>query len=135
MARFDTTSQISRELLNELYIEQSLTASEIAQQLGCGETTVLRALHKYEIPKRSKRDYRLELSREDLERLDVVEHLSESEVAERLNVSQLTVSRRLQEFGIPTRSVGSIPSAFVSKQVLRRVWEKARSKVKSRRKT
>lgn len=118
MARFDAKAQLSRELLAELYVEQSLSADEIAKQLGCGETTVFRALEEYGIPRRSKHDYRLEIAREELERLYIVEQLSESEIAERFDTSQRTVSRRLIELGIPTRPTGSVAKWLVPSSIL-----------------
>lgn len=118
MARFDSNTQLSRERLQELYIEQSLSADEIAKQLGCGETTVFRALEKYGIPRRSKHDYRLEIAREELEKLYLVEKLSESEIAERFDTSQRTISRRLIELGIQTRPTGPVAEWLVPRNVL-----------------
>lgn len=118
MPRFDAKVQLSRELLAELYVEQSLSADEIAKQLGCGETTVFRALEEYGIPRRSKHDYRLGIAREELERLYVDEGFTEREIAEHFNTSQLTISRRLRELGIPTRPVGGISKWTVPNSVL-----------------
>lgn len=118
MALFDAKAQLSRELLAELYVEQSLSADEIAKQLGCGETTIFRALEKFGIPRRTKHDYRFEIAREELERLYVAEQLTENEIAERFNTSQLTVSRRLREYGIETRSVGSLPAYSIPNDIL-----------------
>lgn len=118
MPRFDPAKQISFDVLNELYVERALTAAQIAEELGCGETTVFRALEKYGVPRRSKRDYRLEISQEELEQLYVAQQLSEREIAELFNTSQLTVSRRLREYGIATRSVGPVSEKVVPSQVL-----------------
>ena len=103
MARFDAQEQLSRELLDQLYNDQRLTIAEIAEQLGCGETTVARALRQHGFPRRSKTDYRQEFSRDDLERLYCGEGLAEFEIAELFGCSQITISRRLRELNIPTR--------------------------------
>jgi len=44
---------IPQELLRQLYLEQELGCVEIAERLKCGSTTVLKYLHKYNIPVRN----------------------------------------------------------------------------------
>src|SRR5581483_4130824 len=120
MPRFNSKTQLSRAKLEQLYIEQLLPTAEIARRLGCGETTVLRALHDYGIPVRSKSDYRLEIPREELERLYVENGFSEDEIAQWFHTTQITISRRLIEFGITTRQ-GGVATQSIRPSVLS-VW-------------
>lgn len=118
MPRFDPKTQLTRELLERLYDREHRSSKEIADRFGCGETTVLRALHEHRIPIRSKRDYRLEIPREDLKQLYIDEGLTEEEIAQQFNCTQRTISRRLIELGIPTRGVGPVAIYTVPSSLL-----------------
>lgn len=118
MTRFDPKTQLSRELLEQLYNGDRLTIEEIAGQVGCGATTIGRALRAYDIPIRSKHDYRLEISHDELERLYCREGLTEAEIGRRFDCNGRTIGRRLVGYGIPRRPVGSAPKYAVPPEVL-----------------
>lgn len=115
MPGFNPKTVLTKEHLTELYLNRRLSASEIALELGCGETTVLRALDRHGISRRSRQDYRIDIPQSELERLYLDEKLSESEIAARFGTSQITISRRLIDTGIQTRPVGSVPAYSVPK--------------------
>lgn len=46
--------ELTKQLLEELYITQGLSTKEIANKLNIGKTTVNRKLRKYEIPIRDR---------------------------------------------------------------------------------
>lgn len=117
MIRFDPKTQLPRDLLEQLYNQEHLTIEEIADKIGCGATTVGRALRRYGIPIRATRDYRLEISRDELERLYIEEGLTEDEIGSLFNCHGRTIGRRLKELGIPTRTVGPVPAHTVPSEV------------------
>ena len=41
---------IDSEMLKRLYVDERLTAEEIAARLGCGQITILRRLRRFGIP-------------------------------------------------------------------------------------
>jgi DNA-binding CsgD family transcriptional regulator len=118
MARFNPDTELSRELLERLYSIERLTTEEIAENLGCGASTILRALHDYGIPIRTKSDYRMEFSRDELERLYLEEGYSEDEIGRMFNCNGWTIGRRLKELGIPTRPACGVPIRTVPEELL-----------------
>jgi len=121
MTRFDPQKQLSCELLTQLYRDDRLTMEEIAHRMGCGATTVARALRVHHIPIRSKHDYRLEISRDELIRLYCEEGLTEDAIGRLFACNGRTIGRRLEEFGISRRPIGSRPKYIVPPEVLT-VW-------------
>jgi hypothetical protein len=118
MARFDSKTELSLQLLKQLYVEERLSIKEVANRFGCGETTVGRALRAQGIAIRNKHDYRLEMSRAELERLYCDEELTEDAIGRVFGCNGRTVGRRLEEYGIPRRPTGSAPKYAVPPEVL-----------------
>lgn len=57
---------LKKVVLEDLYVKQKLSYRKIAKILGCGGTTILTYLHKYQLPIRSKihsRDYWVRLGK------------------------------------------------------------------------
>lgn len=120
----DHKADLSRDNLVRLYIEQRLTIKETAKCLNCGETTVARALRQHCLPVRSKCDYRLSISPEELELLYVDQGLSQDEIGQLRGCSGRTVGRRLKELGITARSPGPVAEQVVPEVVLEK-WTPA----------
>jgi hypothetical protein len=118
MPRFDPKTVFSCQLLKQLYVEDRLSIKEIARRFGCGETTVGRELRAHGIAIRDKHDYRLELSRAELERLYCEGGFTEDVIGRLFDCSGRTVGRRLEEFGIPRRQNGPVARHCVSPTLL-----------------
>lgn len=88
---------IPMKLLNRLYTEEKLSTWEIAKQLGCSQDTVVRRLHAYQIPVRSRRK---KLPDEELGRLYSEAGLGVKQLAVRYQYSHTTVAARLHEMGL-----------------------------------
>jgi AraC-like DNA-binding protein len=118
MARFDPKTVLSRQLLEQLYVEDGFSIKELANRFGCGETTVRRALRAQGIAIRNKHDYRLEISRAELERLYCEEGVTEDAIGQAFGCNGRTIGRRLEEYGIPRRQSGPVARYCVSPALL-----------------
>jgi predicted DNA-binding protein YlxM (UPF0122 family) len=97
--------QITKSLLEELYISRGMTQAEIADYCNCDQGTICSRMKAYGIPARSQADYaQLALPCDELGRLYVDEGLTQAEIATRLNCHESTVIRRMKECGLPVRS-------------------------------
>jgi len=108
---------VARETLEYLYNVEHLSAEKIADRLRYGVTTVRRWLRKYGIPLRTKHDYRLEIPREELDRLYNEQGLTLDEIGQLFGCSGRTIGRRLREFGISARPVGPVSGCMVPSEV------------------
>jgi hypothetical protein len=101
--RFIRVDSLEASRLRRLYIEELLTAREIARTLGVSEGCVLYSLRKFEIPRRHGgaaqiRDVRARPAREVLERLIHTEHRRYVDIAARYGVSMSTVGNWVHHF-------------------------------------
>lgn len=96
--------------LRELYINQGLTMTEIAERFNVSETTVRRRLNELNIisrprgPKGSSDLPHLELTEDVLRELYLERKLSIPQIAELYGWGRETVRQRFIEYGIPIRS-------------------------------
>lgn len=88
---------IPMKLLNRLYTEEKLSTWEIAKKLGCSQDTVVRRLHAYQIPVRSRRK---KLPEDELAHLYLEAGLGVKQLAVRYKCSHTTVAARLHEMGV-----------------------------------
>lgn len=88
---------IPRPLLQRLYIDKGLSTWDIAKELHCSQDTVVRRLHEYEIPIRTRRK---SLPIEELAHLYVEAGLGVKELAKRYHCSHTTVADRLRQLGV-----------------------------------
>jgi 5-methylcytosine-specific restriction endonuclease McrA len=94
------------ERLRELYVEQDMSSREVAEELECSKTVILTWLDEFGIEKDTpKRDMTpAELEDEDaLRRLCVERELTTREIASKIDCSQRTVTRWINEHGIEER--------------------------------
>lgn len=118
MTRFKSRIRLPRELLEHLYSLERLSIQRIAERLGCGATTVSRALHRYGITVRTKRDYGAEIPRDGLVHLYHEEGLSLEKIGEIYHCSGRTIARRLQDLQLPIRQVGPVSAHTVPSSIL-----------------
>jgi transposase len=93
--------------LREQYLEERLTAAEIAEKVGCHENSILRRLREIGIETRNRgtRCTRPELNDADsLRRMHHDDWMDTISIAEELGCDPKTVRRRLREFDIEIRS-------------------------------
>lgn len=101
------------DLLRELYWEDDLSHSEIAEELGCSRQLITHYFREYGIESRDKseavkkgKENRFEWDDEEKFReLYWDEGLSQQEVADELGISRETVKRRFKKYDIDTRSL------------------------------
>ncbi len=92
---------ISRDVLERLYVEECRSIYDIAKDLGVKSNVVHSRLHEYGIPTRTRR---IDISKDTLERLYLEERKSATEIAKDLGINTGAVYSRLHEYGIPTRT-------------------------------
>ena len=95
--------KFDKEILERLYLKEKKTTREIAQMFGCSYNTVNYWCRKYGIKLRPQTCRRVHLDRSTLERLCAREKRPQTEVAEILSCSYVTVYKRCKEYGIPLK--------------------------------
>lgn len=94
-------TEISKDVLERLYVEERRSVHDIAKGLGVKSNVVHSRLHEYGIPTRTRR---IDISKDTLERLYLEECKSATEIAKDLGINTGVVYSRLREYGIPTRT-------------------------------
>lgn len=104
--------------LRELYLERQLTPKAIGEIFGCSEGKVRSELKRYGIPLRTRSQARqlvsgtAFISREIIEELYYDRGLSQEQIAAKLGCGLATVSRRMQEYGLATRSLAEAGTVY-----------------------
>lgn len=108
---------IPMKLLNRLYTEEKLSTWEIAKKLGCSQDTVVRRLHAYQIPVRSRRK---KLPEDELAHLYLEAGLGVKQLAVRYKCSHTTVAARLHEMGVLVSKKADYkePSALTQQRIV-----------------
>ncbi len=97
------TVHVSRELLEDRYLKQGLSARQIGQEVGISERSVLLRLHRYDIPMRPAgggRSVQDRLTKDVLEDLHLVRGKTIAQIANELEVSAESVRRALHQHGL-----------------------------------
>jgi len=96
---------INEEKLFELYIEQEMSGTEIAEKIGCSSSTVYNYLEEYGIQSRGKSECqnKIEIAENVLKEKYIDKEKSCSEIAEEYDCTAETITRRLKEYNIPRR--------------------------------
>lgn len=91
----------TKEILEDLYLIQQLSVSEISDKYGCHRDTVRKALKRFGVPMRGTTVMPLTYSqRQELMKLYVEQGLSTRQVGKILGLSHDCVSKRLKKMGI-----------------------------------
>jgi predicted DNA-binding protein YlxM (UPF0122 family) len=104
-------TEISCEELVRLYLDEAISAPEIASQLGCSVGTIYTRLEECRIPTRSMSEAAIlnrgiELSCDELHSLYLDQELTIYEIAGQYECSPVTIHRRLAKCGIAARPAG-----------------------------
>jgi len=97
---------IPRDLLEDLYLNKSLSTVKIGEMLGCNPQTVRDYMEKYGIPCRTKSENstKVKISKVDLYELYWNRRMSQSKIAAELGCAKDTVKRIMQRYGIKPRN-------------------------------
>ena len=115
-------NNITRQLLQELYVDEQWTLRDIASYIGCSIDTVGRRMVMYGIPRRSTKK---EIPYTDLVRLYTKEHQSIESLARQYHVSPGTIVNRLHDYGIRSKRIVPLSSVPVERVV--RAYESGNS--------
>ena len=104
-AKMGRSVTFSKEMLDELYVRQSLSLSEIGRMHGLGGTTVLYWLKKYGIQRRPACQKRIDVSKDVLLDLYWRKRWSPRRIAKQLGfANERTVRKKMATYGIPRRT-------------------------------
>jgi len=96
---------ITAAQLQQLYVDEDLTISEVARRLGCSDTRVAAALDRYQIPRhpdprRRHRVAPVAIDRDTLVSLYVEQKLDDVAIASRYDVPPVRIRNRRRELGV-----------------------------------
>ena len=98
---------ILKPVLEQLYLEEKLTTTEIAKQLGVSPAVISRRLRAYGIPTRTAADYyRINIPADELHRLYWGDNLSPDEIALVYHCAPETVLHRIHQADIALKPAG-----------------------------
>ena len=116
-----TRTDITKELIEDLYLNREMDMGEIAVSLKCGGDTLSRYMKIYEIPRRvtQGRKPTINISKEELHDLYWNREMSLSDIADALGCSQRSVARLMEEHDIPRRTASKAAAKIeISKEEL-----------------
>jgi DNA-binding CsgD family transcriptional regulator len=106
-----------------LYYDEGLTQDEIARRYGCNLDTVGKRMQEYGMKTRIQADYwRVNVPREELERLYYGEGLTQAQIARRFGYSEALIAQRMRAFGMDTRIQADYRRVEISSQELRYLY-------------
>lgn len=98
---------ITKNLLEELYFEKNMSMAVIGNMLNLSGATISYYFKKFNIKSNRTQKLEINISKELLEDLYINNRLKIHEIAEKINISTITVSKYLNRFCIPIRGAGS----------------------------
>ena len=97
-------NKIPKKDLEDMYARQGCRVDEIGEKFGVSRYAVYRQLDEYGIPRRNSGTVRRTMfSKETLRRMHVDERKSAAQIARELNCNQVTIWKKLNEYGIKVR--------------------------------
>jgi len=118
--------KFTKEQLEDLYLKQKLSLSQIGKKHCCDGTNILYWLKKFNI-KRRPVDYRsIKIPKEVLYDLYINKKMSSLQIAKKLGtVKDKTIRKKLKKFGIPRRSLSEAGTKKFKKSFSDNMDEKA----------
>lgn len=105
------------DILRELYHEQGMTQAEIAEELGCGEGTVNRYIHNFNLEVNNIGSTNEKIRDVDLWDLYWEQEMNQSEIAEYCDCSVGLVSEEMKRRDIPVRGgYDGSPTCYTGRQ-------------------
>lgn len=115
---------ISRDLLQDLYVNQGLTTYQVAEKLGFCQGTVWNRLNEYGIKPRPSY-VPVDLSKRQLKSWYIDQKLSTWGIEKKFGYSRGTIYRKLKELGLGTRNIAKSHIRFPRKDFSGNILEKA----------
>ena len=98
--------ELTKETLEELFLNKKLSSRQIAKMYHIGKSTVLRKLHLFGIETReTKVPPKVNIEKTEIEALYIDQKLSISKIAKKFNVSNMTIHKKLRQAKIQCREV------------------------------
>ncbi|MBI2672520.1 hypothetical protein HYX16_06320 [Candidatus Woesearchaeota archaeon] len=103
---YKTKYFFSKKELEEMYVNQKLSLSQVAKKLNCSGTTIFRALEKFGIEKRPV-DYRkILIDKEILEDLYWNKGMKPREIAEKFGIkNERTIRKKMEKYGLKRKTL------------------------------
>jgi DNA-binding Lrp family transcriptional regulator len=117
---------IPRKLLKRLYYDEGLSQRQIAERLGCSDGTISHRMREYGLKALLRRSKRVDVPRQILKRLYYDEGLSVPQVAQHLNCSEVTIRRRMRDYGMKGRNPGEYRRLDMPQELLERLYHDER---------
>ena len=117
---------IDKKYLYEEYITREQSSRDIGKQLGVDHGTILRHLHKYEIPVRCHYEPRTEpinIDKDWLREQYVEEKRSTRDIANEVGCGCYVIQKRLHKWNIPVRSAWDWKAIKINDEWLREQYE------------
>lgn len=96
----------SAETLQDMYLGQKLSISQIASKLSCSGTTVLRRLQKYNIQRRPAYPKKIDVPKDVLADLYWNKKMKPREIAKLYGIkNERTIRKKMEKFGIVRRTL------------------------------
>lgn len=115
---------ISKDLLQDLYVNQGLTTYQVAEKLGFCQGTIWKRLCEYGIKPRLSY-VPVDLSKKQLKNWYIDQKLSTWEIEKRFGYSRGTIHRKLKEYCLGTRNIAVSHIRFPRKDFNGDILEKA----------
>lgn len=118
--------KFTKEQLEDLYLKQKLSLTQIGKKFDCEPTNILYWLKKFNIKRRPAYFKKVDIPKEVLEDLYINKRLSSLQIAEKLGtVNSRTIRRKLKKFSIKTRSISESNTKKFKKPFFNNLGEKA----------
>lgn len=98
--------KFTKKQLEDLYWNKNLSLSQIGEQFDCHGTNILYWLKKFRVKRRPADYKKIHIPKKVLEDLYLNKKMSSIKIAEEIgNINDRTIRRKLNKFGIPTRTL------------------------------
>ncbi|MEK6936136.1 MAG: methionine--tRNA ligase [Nanoarchaeota archaeon] len=94
--------EISKKLLDKLYLQCNLSTYKIAKKLGCDPSVIQKRLKEYKIKSKNPKE-KINFTKEKLFDLYIIKKFSTQKISNILGISSCTVYNKLKEAGIDIR--------------------------------
>ena len=97
--------KFSKELLEDLYLNQKLSLSQIGKKFDCESTNILYWMKKFKIKRRPSNYRKIDISKELLKKLYWDQNLSTMQIGKILNLDARLIRKKMDKLGIKKRTL------------------------------